>query len=101
MPAFVQDLNGNRAVFDIRTRRLCRRILFFYGFAELPFSPSPCLVRSLDLAYQNFQFDGAPHPPRDRWSEFQHLAPDSIKATEYKSHFLYFSAGSANAASNS
>jgi hypothetical protein len=39
-----------RATFDIRTYRLCRRVLMFHRFEEL--GPTPVLVRSLDLAYE-------------------------------------------------
>ncbi len=38
-----------RAGFEIRTYRLCRRILMFHHFAEL--GGEPCLVRSTDLTY--------------------------------------------------
>jgi len=38
-----------RAGFEIRTYRLCRRVLMFHRMAEL--GATPCLVRSTDLAY--------------------------------------------------
>jgi RHS repeat-associated protein len=38
-----------RATFDVRTYRLCQRVLMFHSFAEL--GPQPQLVRSLDLVY--------------------------------------------------
>jgi RHS repeat-associated protein len=38
-----------RAGFEVRTRRLCRRVLMFHQFAEL--GDEPCLVRSTDLTY--------------------------------------------------
>ncbi len=62
-PCRYDPFSDCRAGFDIRTWRLCRRVLFFSNFAELPFSSSssPCLVRSLDFTYQSFQFGGAPH----------------------------------------
>jgi RHS repeat-associated protein len=43
-----------RAGFEIRTRRLCRRVLQFHRFRELNAdeSLSPVLVRSLELAYK-------------------------------------------------
>jgi RHS repeat-associated protein len=40
-----------RAGFDIRTRRLCRRVLMFHCFAEL--GPEPTLVRSTDFTYDD------------------------------------------------
>jgi RHS repeat-associated protein len=38
-----------RAAFEIRTHRLCRRVLMFHQFAEL--GDTPCLVRSTDFEY--------------------------------------------------
>lgn len=38
-----------RATFEVRTYRLCRRVLMFHRFAEL--GTTPCLVRSTDFAY--------------------------------------------------
>jgi RHS repeat-associated protein len=38
-----------RSTFEVRTYRLCRRVLMFHSFAEL--GASPCLVRSTDLVY--------------------------------------------------
>ncbi|WP_437597398.1 SpvB/TcaC N-terminal domain-containing protein [Sorangium sp. So ce590] len=38
-----------RAGFEIRTYRLCRRVLMFHRMTEL--GETPCLVRSLDLTY--------------------------------------------------
>ncbi|XXT18155.1 SpvB/TcaC N-terminal domain-containing protein [Sorangium sp. So ce429] len=38
-----------RAGFEIRTYRLCRRVLMFHHMSEL--GEAPCLVRSLDLTY--------------------------------------------------
>ena len=38
-----------RAAFEIRTHRLCRRVLMFHQFAEL--GATPCLVRSTDFQY--------------------------------------------------
>jgi RHS repeat-associated protein len=48
-----------RVGFEMRTYRLCRRILFFHFFPQL--GPAPQLVRSLDLQYRHFLFDGAPY----------------------------------------
>lgn len=39
-----------RAGFEIRSYRLCRRVLMFHCFEEL--GKDPCLVRSLDLSYE-------------------------------------------------
>jgi RHS repeat-associated protein len=38
-----------RAGFEVRTYRLCRRVLMFHHFAEL--GEEPCLVRSTDFTY--------------------------------------------------
>ncbi|RKG52236.1 hypothetical protein D7X30_34160 [Corallococcus sp. AB011P] len=39
----------HRAGFEVRTYRLCRRVLMFHRFAEL--GETPCLVRSTDFTY--------------------------------------------------
>ncbi len=42
-----------RAGFDVRTRRLCRRVLMFHHFSDDPnLGPDPCLVRSTDFTYR-------------------------------------------------
>ena len=48
-PARPDPFSSYRAGFEVRTFRLCRRVLMFHRFAEL--TPSPCLVRSTDLTY--------------------------------------------------
>jgi len=56
--------SDRRAGFDIRTYRLCRRILFFNSFAELSVADGPvepCLVQSMDLTYQYLQFTNQPY----------------------------------------
>ncbi|MCP5108626.1 MAG: toxin [bacterium] len=45
--------SGYRSGFEIRTYRMCRRVLLFHCFDEL--GGEPCLVRSMDFEYQ-------PHP---------------------------------------
>jgi RHS repeat-associated protein len=42
-------LSSFRAGFEVRTYRLCRRVLMFHRFAEL--GGTPCLVRSTDFTY--------------------------------------------------
>ena len=39
-----------RAGFEIRTYRLCKRVLMFHRFIEL--GTTPCLVRSMDIGYE-------------------------------------------------
>jgi RHS repeat-associated protein len=68
-PCRFDPFSDCRAGFEIRTYRLCRRILFFHYFTELNLTPgpvaAPCLVRSLDLAYRHFAFDGAPYQSQE------------------------------------
>jgi RHS repeat-associated protein len=49
-PVRPDPFSTHRAGFEVRTYRLCRRVLMFHRFSEL--GPEPCLVRSTDLAYQ-------------------------------------------------
>ncbi|AEE53362.1 SpvB/TcaC N-terminal domain-containing protein [Haliscomenobacter hydrossis] len=42
-----------RAGFEIRTARLCKRVLMFHHFEQL--GDQPCLVRSLDLQYRDWK----------------------------------------------
>jgi RHS repeat-associated protein len=63
-PCRLDPFSDHRAGFEIRTWRLCRRILFFHSFQELTTAPGPivpCLVRSLDLAYQHMTFADVPY----------------------------------------
>jgi RHS repeat-associated protein len=49
--AYRPDAFSNyRAGFEIRTNRLCKRVLMFHTFEEL--GDEPCLVRSLDFNYE-------------------------------------------------
>lgn len=56
-----------RAGFEVRTYRLCRRILTFHFFPELSGSNGvePYLVRSQDLSYRHCKFDGGPFADRE------------------------------------
>lgn len=60
-PCRFDPFSDCRAGFDVRSYRLCRRILFFQSLAEQDFGLAPYLVRSLDLTYQFFHFDNAPY----------------------------------------
>jgi RHS repeat-associated protein len=53
-PRRLDPFADHRAGFEIRTRRLCRRVLMFHRFPEL--GPTPCMVRSTDLAYEETPF---------------------------------------------
>ena len=59
--------SDNHAGFELRTCRLCRRVLFFHSFAELstPGPVTPYLVRSIDFTYRHFRFDNTPHTPQE------------------------------------
>lgn len=49
-PVRQDPFSSFRAGFEVRTWRLCRRVLLFHRFAELV--ADPCLVRSTDLHHQ-------------------------------------------------
>jgi RHS repeat-associated protein len=49
-PLRADAFSTHRAGFEVRTRRLCRRVLMFHHFAEL--GTAPRLVRSTDFIYQ-------------------------------------------------
>src|SRR5947209_6714838 len=48
-----------RAGFEMRTYRLCQRVLLFHHFTEEPDVGQDCLVRSTDITYQNSRNDPA------------------------------------------
>ena len=50
-PARLDIFSSCRAGFEIRTRRLCRRVLMFHHFAEL--GPDPYLVASTDFIHEH------------------------------------------------
>jgi RHS repeat-associated protein len=56
-PCRMDPFSEYKPGFEIRTYRLCQRILLFHTFKELNDgqSPAPYLVRSLDIAYRYFQ----------------------------------------------
>lgn len=49
-PVRKDPFSSFRSTFEVRTYRLCRRVLMFHRFAEL--GEAPCLVRSTDLTYE-------------------------------------------------
>jgi len=49
-PARSDAFSDYRAGFDIRTYRLCKRVMMFHLFNEL--GATPCLVQSLDLSHE-------------------------------------------------
>ena len=48
-PARADAFSSYRAGFEIRTYRLCRRVLLYHTLPEL--GEAPCLVRSVVLTY--------------------------------------------------
>lgn len=48
-PCRADAFSFRRPAFEVRTYRLCRRVLMFHDFQKL--GESPCLVRSFDLRY--------------------------------------------------
>jgi len=48
-PMRADPFSSGRAGFEVRTRRLCRRVLVFHRFAQL--GSAPVLVRALELGY--------------------------------------------------
>jgi RHS repeat-associated protein len=51
-PARTDRFSRYRSGFEVRTHRLCRRILMFHSFPEDPSVGADCLVRSTDLEYR-------------------------------------------------
>jgi hypothetical protein len=48
-PVRPDAFSNGRAGFEVRTRRLCRRVLVFHRFAQL--GPAPVLTRAFELGY--------------------------------------------------
>ncbi len=55
-PCRKDPFSNYKAGFEIRTYRLCRRVLFYHYFKELNdgVNEAPCLVRSVNLGYKLF-----------------------------------------------
>ncbi|MEP6514443.1 MAG: toxin TcdB middle/N-terminal domain-containing protein, partial [Parafilimonas sp.] len=69
----LEPFSDFHAGFEVRTYRLCRRILFFHYFKELNdgVNTAPYLVRSLDLNYKLFQNTSAtPSQKRNAEADF-------------------------------
>ena len=56
-PCRFEPFSNYKPGFEIRTYRLCKRILFFHSFKEMNdgINAIPILVRSLDISFQLFQ----------------------------------------------
>jgi RHS repeat-associated protein len=51
-PVRRDPFSSYRSGFEVRTYRLCRRVLMLHRFDEPGLGPLPCLVRSTDLVYE-------------------------------------------------
>jgi hypothetical protein len=84
-PARLDPFSQFKPGFDLRTYRLCRRILFFHAFTELADAnlPGPCLVPSLDVGYRFFNNPQAtPEELRDIEVDY----PISFTQTSYRNN---------------
>ncbi len=76
-PARTDAFSNYRPGFEVRTYRLCRRVLMFHHFQELnevdntSTDPSPCLVRSLDFEYR--QWANGTQAPEEHKLEMTYL----------------------------
>lgn len=61
-PCRDDPFSSYRATFEVRTYRLCRRVLMFHHFPGEPDVNENCLVRSTDLTYSQ---DARPNDPRN------------------------------------
>ena len=59
-PCRFDPFSDCRSGFEMRSYRLCKRILFFHSIPELD-PLQPVLVRWLDLRYRHFAFDATPY----------------------------------------
>jgi RHS repeat-associated protein len=80
-PARTDAHSNYRAGFEIRTLRLCRRILMFHAFDEL--GATPCLVRSLDLDYASSL------PGTAQFAEVTYLVAATLRGYSRRSGELY------------
>jgi len=55
-PVRADPFSSARAGFEVRTRRLCRRVLVFHRFEQLDAGAAPVLVRALELGYREDPF---------------------------------------------
>ena len=81
MARAVDAYSEYRAGFEIRTLRVCRRVLMFHRFDEL--GPTPCLVRSLDLDYAASQAETT------QFAEVTYLAGATSRGYSRRSGELY------------
>ena len=68
-----------RAGFEVRTYRLCQRVLMFHHFADETGVGANCLVRSTDLTYRYEQTPGDPRQPI-------HTELTSVRHCGYRRH---------------
>ncbi|MBK7410060.1 MAG: hypothetical protein IPJ40_19615 [Saprospirales bacterium] len=77
-----------RAGFDIRTARLCHRVLMFHHFADP--ANTPCLVRSLDLQYRDWSLQS--EPEQGKKMEVTYLVAATQRAYVRKDGYLQYQA---------
>ncbi|MDB4897901.1 MAG: repeat-associated core domain protein, partial [Firmicutes bacterium] len=73
------SFSSYRAGFEVRTCRLCQRVLMFHHFALEAEVGNNCLVRSTDFAYAPEQDPANPHNPGYRFLS-------AVTQTGYKRH---------------
>ena len=71
-PARQDAFSTYRAGFEVRTYRLCQRVLMFHSFMEL--GTTPCLVRSTDFTYS---YENDPEDSRNPIFSFMNSATQS------------------------
>ncbi len=71
--------SSHRAGFEIRTHRLCRRVLMFHHFAEAPGVGDACLVRSTEFDYASA--DGSEDPTRPGYTVLRAVRQSSFRRT--------------------
>lgn len=69
-----------RAGFEVRSYRLCQRVLMFHHFKDEPGVRENCLVRSTDFAYR---YEDDPTDPRNPI----HSVPTSVTQSGYKRRY--------------
>ena len=75
-----------RAGFDIRTYRICKRVLLFHKFDELPITPY--LVNALEIGYENFPGKA---PTKDHLEGFTYLKTITQRGYLYHSEISQYS----------
>jgi RHS repeat-associated protein len=83
-PARADSFSQYRSGFEIRTHRLCRRVLMFHHFPNEPDIGINCLVRSTDFEY-SFEINSA-DPRNQAFSLLQKVTHRGYERSETKSY---------------